>query len=160
MCENRKAPLNIPRKFAPKQTHSRNAVSVNAMKEGDVLSGKAVHCDLCRGDHKLWHCASFKETWQKERFEFVRKYKLCFNCLQPGHRVGDCGLHRKCRKRGKKHLLCFVLNIKQKGRCPKLEKIQLLSLLRPLRMIKSTLHVMFVMFQKMLTVKGCIKLCR
>jgi len=73
MYENRKVPLNKPRKFAPKQTHSRNAVS-------DVSSGKAVPCDLCRGDHKLWHCASFKEKSQKDRFEFVRKYKLCFNC--------------------------------------------------------------------------------
>ena len=102
MHENHKVHLNKPRKFIHRQSHSRNAMSLNAMKEGDTLS-KTVYCDLCRGDQKLWNCASFKEKSQKERFEFVKTYKLSLNCLQPGHRVVDCGLHRKCRECGKKY---------------------------------------------------------
>ena len=43
-----------------------------------------------------------QETSVRERAELIKVRKLCFNCLQPGHRSEDCD-GPKCKQCGRKH---------------------------------------------------------
>ena len=47
-------------------------------------------CPLKDGQHAIWSCKKIKSTKLNERREHVQKFRLCFNCLRPGHRSKDC----------------------------------------------------------------------
>lgn len=57
-------------------------------------------CDCCSSIHKLHTCTKFKDLSVGDLINFVRKAKLCFNCLQSPHLIN------KCRSRYN----CFVCN--------------------------------------------------
>ena len=61
-------------------------------------------CPLKVGDHKLWMCNKFKQQNANERYETLKKLKLCFCCLN-SHKIKDCKLERVCGVNGctKKH---------------------------------------------------------
>ena len=42
------------------------------------------------GQHTIWTCEKFKSMKVNERREYVQKFRLCFNCLRPGHISKDC----------------------------------------------------------------------
>ena len=42
------------------------------------------------GQHPNWTCEKFDSLKVNERREHVQKFRLCFNCLKPGHRSKDC----------------------------------------------------------------------
>ena len=45
--------------------------------------------------HAIWSCEKFKSMKLYERREHVQKFRLCFNCLRPGHRSKNCKI-RTC----------------------------------------------------------------
>ena len=47
-------------------------------------------CPLCKNKHVLARCRDFKRLSVDQRFQFVRKNRLCDNCLLPGHFVKVC----------------------------------------------------------------------
>ena len=47
-------------------------------------------CVLCKQNHRLFHCESFKSLQPSARFQDVKVNKLCYNCLLPGHFTRDC----------------------------------------------------------------------
>jgi len=47
-------------------------------------------CPLCRAKHAMWKCSKFCALRAKERRAEVRKLRLCFHCLNSGHRVSAC----------------------------------------------------------------------
>ena len=49
--------------------------------------------------HAIWSSDKFKSMKVTEWGEHVLKFRLCFNCLRPGHRSKDC-----------KNRICSVLN--------------------------------------------------
>ena len=55
---------------------------------------------FCAGSHILSLCDSFKDP--KQRFEIVRKTKLCFNCLGH-HKVSSCNSRHCCHSCQRKH---------------------------------------------------------
>ena len=61
-------------------------------------------CPLKDGDHKIWMCPKFKQQSVNERYESLKKLKLCFCCLNP-HLIKDCKSERVCGINGctKKH---------------------------------------------------------
>ena len=68
----------------------------------DLPKGK---CPLSDGDHKIWNCPAFKKMTPDQRGDSARKFKLCFCCLNGGHRANQCSLKRTCGRDGcaKKH---------------------------------------------------------
>ena len=40
--------------------------------------------------HAIWICEKFKSMKLNELREHVQKFRLCLNCLRPGHRSEDC----------------------------------------------------------------------
>ena len=87
-------------------------VKVSAIKENAsaVESMPIVKSLMCSEAHKLWNCASFKNKTARERNQFAKDKRLCFNCLQVGHRVSECSYKQRCKECGKRHnlLLHFV----------------------------------------------------
>ena len=61
-------------------------------------------CPLKDGDHKIWMCNKFKQQSANERYETLKKLKLCFCCLN-SHMIKDCKSERVCDVNGctKKH---------------------------------------------------------
>lgn len=60
-------------------------------------------CLKCKGDHYLFGCQEFKNLDVNKRIQLVRKAKVCWNCLRPGHRVLDCKSNFKCHTCKKRH---------------------------------------------------------
>ncbi|XP_071944680.1 uncharacterized protein [Antedon mediterranea] len=57
-------------------------------------------CQMCEGSHSLFGCLQFKEKNVEERLSFVKRNRLCFNCLKPGHNASRCLLNRTCSVAG------------------------------------------------------------
>ena len=49
-----------------------------------------VQCVLCHGSHRLFRCEQFLHMSVKQRLNYVRHHKLCFNCLQLYTRGHTC----------------------------------------------------------------------
>ncbi|XP_062541801.1 uncharacterized protein LOC134209785 [Armigeres subalbatus] len=67
-------------------------------------------CPVCSSQHFLYQCESFAKMTVNEKEVFVRRNKLCRNCLRRGHMAKDCSSESYCRKcRGRHHTqLCYV----------------------------------------------------
>ena len=43
-----------------------------------------------KGIHKIWNCPDFKIINVKQRYDAVKKHKLCFGSLGKAHDIKDC----------------------------------------------------------------------
>ncbi|XP_014671510.1 PREDICTED: uncharacterized protein LOC106812201 [Priapulus caudatus] len=78
-------------------------------------------CYPCKNsDHKLFACHSFKDMTPECRFDFAKKERLCFNCLNKGHMTRDCKLQRTCSVDGCKMKHTKFLHVQH--RQPRREK--------------------------------------
>lgn len=55
-------------------------------------------CRVCKEDHKLPKCRKFKEMDPVNRFQFVKKNRLCYNCLGESHSASNCLSSKRCDK--------------------------------------------------------------
>ena len=63
-------------------------------------------CPDCREAHYAFSCPKFKEKTVAQRKSFVIQHALCFNCLKPGHGVGECRNRTECRVcEGRHHVM-------------------------------------------------------
>ena len=60
-------------------------------------------CKCCKENHLLIDCQVFAKMPVKERCEFVKSNKLCFNCLHSNHMVKGCVKGPQCITCGRKH---------------------------------------------------------
>ena len=62
-------------------------------------------CPMCSKDHRLYQCDAFKSKNPRERADFVKSNRLCFNCLSSKHHVKQCKSATRCRANscGKPH---------------------------------------------------------
>ncbi len=69
-----------------------------------IESQKNRNCNLCSGsDHPPQNCSNFMSKNPKERYNFIRRKGLCFNCLKSKHNVRDCPSKFSCRTCKEKH---------------------------------------------------------
>ena len=61
-----------------------------------------VTCALCEKEHFIASCPNFLKLSRDEKFEVVRKKRLCLNCFRMFHQAIDCR-SSKCRKCNRKH---------------------------------------------------------
>ncbi|XP_062698521.1 uncharacterized protein LOC134284163 [Aedes albopictus] len=70
--------------------------SVEASAANQVPSREKKPCRICgRYDHRIRNCESFKRLRMPERWEAVRKWKLCYLCLNE-HGSARCKLNLRC----------------------------------------------------------------
>lgn len=58
---------------------------------------------MCKANHELWKCDAFKNKSVGEKYELLKKYGSCFNCLGRGHRTAACSSKQSFRECGKRH---------------------------------------------------------
>ena len=60
-----------------------------------------LRCSLCNGSHRLFHCDKFLKMQEKQRFNYAKQSRLCFNCLQPHTKNHTCSKQvcRHCHNR-------------------------------------------------------------
>ena len=57
-------------------------------------------CPLCKSDHWLSQCSTFKEKSLAARWQYVNSENLCSNCLVAGHSAYSCPKKGFCRVTG------------------------------------------------------------
>ena len=60
-------------------------------------------CQLCDANHCLNDCEQFMNMNLKERKQFIFSSRLCFTCLNSGHRAKDCQQKLTCGVCAKEH---------------------------------------------------------
>ena len=114
---------NLGKKYLNTQRVKTAVMTVATRPGGNELATKAKNrehdhsrndrrnqklCFECNGDHPIYKCQSFHKKSQTDRFEIIRKYRLCMNCLLQGHTVKECRNELRCRYQncgGKHHTL-------------------------------------------------------
>ena len=48
--------------------------------------------------HPLYNCHHFRSLPHEQKTLLVKNHKMCFNCLKPGHFVGQCPSDQRCKK--------------------------------------------------------------
>ena len=71
-----------------------------------------LHCLLCNGSHRLFHCDKFIKLQAKQRFSYAKQSGLCLNCLQPSTKNHTCSTH-VCRQWHNKHTLLHMVKLNQ-----------------------------------------------
>lgn len=84
------------------------SVRTKAMAKGHTLVStselKSEHkCPVCKAHHELWKCEAFKNKSVSDKYDVLKKFGSCFNCLTKGHRTGACSSSNSCRECGKRH---------------------------------------------------------
>ena len=93
----------------PRSIQSRNGLSkaskavtfqTFAKTESKVdYSCSTTKCQCCAENHKLFQCSKFRSLSIHDRWQIVRKHKLCKRCLNPSHEAQNCPLQINCKKR-------------------------------------------------------------
>ena len=108
---------NIVARHEKQKTNNErnNKLNVNLTKmdndiNENVSDNLSLKCWLCKNNHRLMNCPSFKNRSISERRQFVKENKLCFNCLSKTHIVKDCKSSCICREKNcdkKHHMLLY-----------------------------------------------------
>ena len=59
-------------------------------------------CEVCKDLHPVSQCHTFKQLSSEEKYQLVKKYKLCINCLSNKHMINNFQSHG-CKIFGKWH---------------------------------------------------------
>jgi hypothetical protein len=89
---------STPATTAKHTSSSGNLVSQTART---YVTSKS-QCPLCKDSHLLSHCDKFIKYSPKQRMEFVRTSKLCYNCLRQYSKNHACS-SQHCKQCNKRH---------------------------------------------------------
>jgi len=84
------------------QKKGSKAFSVQTMPAA-LATKPTLVCPDCSDNHQLWRCERFKSKPVQQRWIFVKKQKLCFNCLGSKHTRNICRCSRNCKNCNKPH---------------------------------------------------------
>lgn len=80
------------------QRHKSHALMTTSPKETNLAPQVAFNkCKLCMKPHKISSCPEFLKLSPRERRDVVKKYTMCFNCLETSHMLNNCKSTFKCR---------------------------------------------------------------
>ncbi|XP_036007140.1 uncharacterized protein LOC110368025 [Fundulus heteroclitus] len=85
-----------------------NQVIQAKMLTTNSYNTNTVTCPFCkRNGHILDKCFKITETPLQDRIKFAQAEKLCFGCLERGHRSKKCDKKSTCEKCQKRHPTCL-----------------------------------------------------
>ncbi|XP_059050227.1 uncharacterized protein LOC131845200 isoform X1 [Achroia grisella] len=87
--------------------HKSNSFIISSGKN------KSFSCPLCFHEHYLFNCDAFRKLPVETRIEKAKTFKICLNCLRPGHHESRCKLSH-CKYCKSKHNTLLHLDIHNK----------------------------------------------
>ncbi|XP_052759402.1 uncharacterized protein LOC128202594 isoform X1 [Galleria mellonella] len=91
-----------------------NSESTHVQKSNSFIvsssKNKTLSCPLCQHDHHLFNCDTFRKLSVDARIEKAKSFKICLNCLRPGHHETRCKLSH-CKYCKSKHNTLLHLDI-------------------------------------------------
>lgn len=97
--QGKPGPFNSTSSQPKPQTRSYVVTS----KDSTSHSNKHFECAVCKENHRLYECSTFKSKSPEDRNSIVKSLKLCQNCFRTGHSVDNCKLPGSCRVCKKRH---------------------------------------------------------
>ena len=93
---NRRKP---PRQEPPMNSSTLLVKGDSQPKEEEPTNNepKSPACLCCNQAHPLYRCSAFKGKSVSERYEVVKSFKVCFNCLKQGLQVNECTNKTDCQ---------------------------------------------------------------
>jgi len=91
-----------PVTLKPKPERFRSG-SVQKVLTTTTSQAITVVCPMCTDSHSIRKCLKCMEKPSNERFQLVKTYKLCINCLGTGYSSGTCPSKYKCQVCKKSH---------------------------------------------------------
>lgn len=83
-------------------------ISQNKHRNFMIKGNGSELCVMCKKSHAIYRCTMFLKLSPIERFNVVKRHKLCLNCLTDLHKLATCQSKYNCRLCQSKHnyLLC------------------------------------------------------
>lgn len=81
--KNRLSHHNKSHSFISTQNKQSNSSNKSNLK-------RSRNCSMCNANHPLYACNSFLNLSIKDKYDFLKQNKLCFNCLRAGHSLSEC----------------------------------------------------------------------
>ncbi|XP_046748847.1 uncharacterized protein LOC124412775 [Diprion similis] len=75
---------------------------ISSKNESETKTSETKTCPTCQGNHSIYHCSTFKGYTTQEKWNEVKRIKVCFNCLRSDHTSDKCR-SSNCKKCNKKH---------------------------------------------------------
>ncbi|CAK1599242.1 unnamed protein product [Parnassius mnemosyne] len=85
------------------EPNKNDTKSKERVEKHKVFKVTTVTCQFCSESHLLHQCKKFCKESYGNRYEFVRKHRLCFNCFGDSHPVYRCKRSTKCNRCGRRH---------------------------------------------------------
>ena len=79
---------------------SEAVVTAPSSEKPAINKKPAVKCRYCKRQHSFKNCYKFKDLPYRERKDFLRAEKLCFECCGEGHLSKDCPSRCESKERG------------------------------------------------------------
>lgn len=115
MAEWESLPPSLSNTSDSHQTSSpKSKADVNVHSPG---SDDAEGCLFCNEKHETAKCSKFQKLTVEERWNLVRKERICFVCLASrNHRSPNCPSGQRCGEAGcnKPHSKCYIVNGSQR----------------------------------------------
>ena len=83
--------------IASQEIHHKKDPLTRTVNNGNVGEKEEVKCWFCSQKHKVTICQDFINTSLKDKNEFVKTNKLCWNCLGKGHNIRNCQSKHRCK---------------------------------------------------------------
>ena len=88
-------------KFRPNLGRSRWSKKQKDMQSNTLAtSGTKDECPICKQEHGITLCETWKKAVVNDRWTLAKKFGLCFRCMKRNHRIGRCLLKGKCPVEG------------------------------------------------------------
>lgn len=86
---------------APRQKYNSNDKSRQFKVHHTKVN--STQCCMCKENHTLKSCSKFVNLNPKDRITFIKKEKVCSNCLGTNHKAERCFSKNNCTKCSAKH---------------------------------------------------------
>lgn len=84
-------------KFRPNSGRSRWSKKQKDMQSNTfATSGTKEECSICKQEHGITSCKTWRKAIVNDRWELAKKFGLCFQCLKKNHQIGRCSLKGPC----------------------------------------------------------------
>lgn len=83
--------------IASQEISSKKDPLYKRINNGSTTDKDDIKCWFCSKKHKITICQDFIKLPLKDKNEFVKTNKLCWNCMAKGHNIKNCQSKHRCK---------------------------------------------------------------